>query len=184
MDPPLPPPPQRRPLDAPASLRRQSFGARAFPQPDAEPPRRPSSRQACERIGFFYLDGHGIPPAQLDAVFAASAAFFELPRAQKLGLSADGNNRGYTGMGDETLDPPAQSVGDTKEGYYIGREVSADSPEAAQPLHGPNVWPDESLLPGWRARRARASRPPSPPLAPRPSRPHLQRGASPLSGAQ
>ena len=34
-----------------------------------------------------------------------------------------------------------QSEGDTKEGLYFGREVSADSPDAGMPLHGPNQWP-------------------------------------------
>jgi isopenicillin N synthase-like dioxygenase len=28
--------------------------------------------------------------------------------------------------------------------------VPADSPEAALPLHGPNQWPAEALLPGFR----------------------------------
>lgn len=31
------------------------------------------------------------------------------------------------------------------------REVPADDPEAALPLHGPNQWPREDLLPGFRA---------------------------------
>lgn len=48
------------------------------------------------------------------------------------------------------LDPDHQTRGDTKEGYYIGREVPADSPETRFPLHGPNQWPDETLLPKWR----------------------------------
>ena len=30
-------------------------------------------------------------------------------------------------------------------------QVSADSPEASKPLHGPNQWPEESLLPGLRS---------------------------------
>ena len=36
---------------------------------------------------------------------------------------------------------------DTKEGYYVGREL----PRAeGRPLQGPNVWPDEALVPGFR----------------------------------
>ena len=51
----------------------------------------------------------------------------------------------------QVLDPEHQSQGDTKEGYYIGREVAADSDEARRfPLHGPNQWPDPALLPHWR----------------------------------
>jgi isopenicillin N synthase-like dioxygenase len=33
----------------------------------------------------------------------------------------------------------------------VNREVPADDPEAALPLHGPNQWPREELLPGFRA---------------------------------
>lgn len=50
----------------------------------------------------------------------------------------------------QILDPEHQSQGDSKEGYYIGREVSADSEETKWPLHGPNQWPDPSALPTWR----------------------------------
>jgi len=76
-------------------------------------------------------------------------AFFAQPLAEKLRIRADANNRGYTAFGEETLDP-AQRRGDTKEGLYFGREVSADSPEARKPLHGPNQWPDAAALPGFR----------------------------------
>ena len=39
----------------------------------------------------------------------------------KLKYLADENGRGYTRMGEETLDPAVQTQGDTKEGYYLGR---------------------------------------------------------------
>lgn len=52
--------------------------------------------------------------------------------------------RGYTPMSEETLDAPNQTEGDTKEGLYFGREVSADSEEAHMPLHGPNQWPTQA----------------------------------------
>jgi hypothetical protein len=47
--------------------------------------------------------------------------------------------------------PPSHRQGDTKEGFYFGREVGPGDPEASLPLHGPNVWPPEALLPGFRA---------------------------------
>jgi len=47
---------------------------------------------------------------------------------------------------EETLDPEKQSTGDTKEGYYIGRE---DSEEENLPLHGRNQWPNPNELPKW-----------------------------------
>lgn len=39
-------------------------------------------------------------------------------------------------------------------GDHCRREVSADSPEARLPLHGPNVWPPERLMPGFRSATA------------------------------
>lgn len=32
-------------------------------------------------------------------------------------------------------------VGDYKEGFYIGVEVSEDDPESNKPFYGPNKWP-------------------------------------------
>jgi len=91
-----------------------------------------------------------LPPSPIDQ----SQAFFSLPLSAKKELSASLNkiNRGYTGFEEETLDPALQKgKGDTKEGYYIGREVPAESEEAkAFPLHGPNVWPAKEVLPLWR----------------------------------
>jgi hypothetical protein len=34
---------------------------------------------------------------------------------------------------------------------HAHREIPADDPEAELPLHGPNQWPAEELLPGFRA---------------------------------
>ena len=107
-------------------------------------------RAACETSGFFYL--HTGAEAKQTAMLAAARALFDLPFEAKENLrsTSASKNRGWTPLGEETLDPARQRRGDTKEGYYIGREVSPDSEESALPLHGPNVWPPEALLPGWR----------------------------------
>lgn len=47
-------------------------------------------------------------------VFEQSKAFFALPLEEKLAMLVDKNNRGYTPMNDETLDPGNQAKGDTK----------------------------------------------------------------------
>jgi isopenicillin N synthase-like dioxygenase len=49
-----------------------------------------------------------------------SRLFFELPLEKKREVEADHLNRGYTPFQEEVLDPDQQSIGDTKEGYYIG----------------------------------------------------------------
>eukprot|EP00195_Chlamydomonas_chlamydogama_P011151 CAMPEP_0202891964 /NCGR_PEP_ID=MMETSP1392-20130828/1858_1 /ASSEMBLY_ACC=CAM_ASM_000868 /TAXON_ID=225041 /ORGANISM="Chlamydomonas chlamydogama, Strain SAG 11-48b" /LENGTH=325 /DNA_ID=CAMNT_0049575839 /DNA_START=25 /DNA_END=1002 /DNA_ORIENTATION=+ len=109
-------------------------------------------RKASLETGFFYVSNHGIDKDVLDNVFEAQREFFRLPVEEKLTIKADVNNRGYTPMAEETLDPANQKSGDTKEGLYFGRHVDPDSEEAKKPLHGPNQWPSEELVPGYRAR--------------------------------
>lgn len=85
--------------------------------------------------------------------FVSGQAFFSLPLDEKEKVSVRHNkiNRGYTAFEEETLDPTRQTRGDTKEGFYLGREVAMESEEARSfPLHGPNVWPDPVKLPRWR----------------------------------
>jgi len=54
----------------------------------------------------------------------------------------------YAGLQSKELDPDVQTRGDTKEGYYICRDLDAN--ELEYPLHGPNVWPDEQAFPRFR----------------------------------
>ena len=108
-------------------------------------------RDACVRHGFFFVVNHGVARDVVDAMFAASSDFFSLPDDAKRTVVQDENNRGWTPHGEETLDPKHQTTGDSKEGYYIGRECEDD--EIGLPLRGKNRWPDESSL-GLRAFRA------------------------------
>ena len=98
-------------------------------------------RHACKEHGFVLLTNHGISPDIIAAHADAQRRFFTLPDHLKRTIIADHNNRGYTPLGDETLDPANSKQGDNKEGLYFGREV--DDEEAEKPLHGPNQWPDE-----------------------------------------
>ncbi|CAL8469967.1 g9509 [Coccomyxa elongata] len=107
-------------------------------------------RKACTDTGFFYVANHGIAEDLIEEAFEENIKFFALPEASKQDIIADENNRGWTPLSEETLDTENQTEGDTKEGLYFGREVPADSPEAAQPLHGPNQWPSPELLPEYK----------------------------------
>ena len=99
------------------------------------------SCQACLEVGFFYLVNHGIAPSLLSAVLSQSKKFFAQSLEEKMEVLQDSNNRGYTPYGHETLDPQHQSRGDTKEGYHISAEISANDPRSSKLLHGPNKWP-------------------------------------------
>ncbi len=92
--------------------------------------------RVCREIGFFYLAGHGLPPAFLDQVMAATRAFFALPQAQKeaLKISAGSDNCGYVGLRAEALDP-GNNV-DDKEAFNI----RVDPPWAPPARAG--LWPE------------------------------------------
>ena len=70
----------------------------------------------------------GIDDDLIGSVFEQLEVFFAAPLEAKLDAKVDANNRGYTPMNSETLAPPLQTIADTKEGYYIGREAVADKP--------------------------------------------------------
>ena len=108
---------------------------------------------ACREIGFFYVVGHGVPPALIGRVYEQASRFFSLPDAQKAEIAIEKSSvhRGYFRLGGENLDPAKQKAGgDLKEGLKIGRDLAPDHPlvAAGTPLHGPNQWPGG--LPGWR----------------------------------
>tara|TARA_B100000405_G_scaffold11314_1_gene9947 strand:+ start:2125 stop:3159 length:1035 start_codon:yes stop_codon:yes gene_type:complete len=93
-------------------------------------------REACETRGFFVLRNHSVTQNAIRGMRDAQRAFYALSKATKLKAKQNENNRGYTPFGEETLDVKAK--GDSKEGYYIGREC--DEHEAHLPLRGKNVW--------------------------------------------
>src|SRR5579872_1331529 len=57
-------------------------------------------RAACEGTGFFYLDNHGVPRAEIDGLFAASRRFFALPLEERMKVALTiAKNRGYQPLG-------------------------------------------------------------------------------------
>jgi isopenicillin N synthase-like dioxygenase len=105
--------------------------------------------KACREVGFFYISGHGVPAALMKSVFDTSAAFFTGPASVRDAVSFDGpgSNRGYIGLGGETLDPGKPP--DVKEAFNIGLELAPDDPElvAGAAFRAANHWPD---MPGFR----------------------------------
>ena len=118
-------------------------------RPDGEAAVARALGRACRDIGFFYVTGHGIPPATLAAVFDQSRRFFAAPAAIKAAVDFTGaaGNRGYVPVGGETLQPG--SLPDLKEFFNVGLELAAADPEllAGKPFRHRNRWPDQ---PGFR----------------------------------
>ena len=62
--------------------------------------------EACRNVGFFYVTGHGIPQALIDAQFAAARALFAVSEAEKQALHMRNSlsASGYEPVGGQILD--------------------------------------------------------------------------------
>ena len=104
-------------------------------------------RQACESIGFFYIAGHGVPQATIDAAFAASREFHAMPVAEKRALRINENNIGYLPV-NESIQGASKVHKATRpnynESFFISHDRGLDHPDvkAGLPLRGMNQWPD------------------------------------------
>lgn len=103
-------------------------------------------RSACEQVGFFYLAGHGVPQAVIDAAFDASREFHALPLERKLELRINENNIGYLPV-NQSMQRASTVHKATRpnynESFFISHDRSADHPDvlAGLPLRGRNQWP-------------------------------------------
>lgn len=88
---------------------------------------------AAEELGFIYIRnlGHDITAAAVDEAFRLSAKIFNSPVEEKRACTIQTNNRGWSGMHSETLDPKNQKVGDFKEAFNFGEFIDG---KAQQPF--------------------------------------------------
>ena len=104
----------------------------------------------CHRVGFFYVVNHGIPQEVSAAYLAALKAFFALPLAAREAIDKhqSAQFRGWEKLGSELTN----NAVDYREQLDIGVEADAlDNPDPYyMALVGPNQWPGEALLPGFR----------------------------------
>ncbi|MDC0666522.1 isopenicillin N synthase family dioxygenase [Nannocystis radixulma] len=116
---------------------------------------------ACARIGFLVIEGHGVAPALVDRALAASKQFFALPPAVKANYVADRPDRfrGYFPLLGQSL---ARSTGDGAappdlREYYVINRVGIDltvpyySDPAKGTAYSPNIWPDPADAPEFQA---------------------------------
>jgi isopenicillin N synthase-like dioxygenase len=98
-------------------------------------------RQAAIDVGFFYIVGHGVPQATIDAAFAIAARFFAWPLEHKQETAVDRLHRGFLSVGGAKMSDKAKP--DLKESFLFGIDLPPDDPDviAGKPLMGPNRWP-------------------------------------------
>jgi isopenicillin N synthase-like dioxygenase len=122
-------------------------GAAFRGEPDGFDATARQMREACERVGFFYLAGHGVPQAAIDAGFAAAREFHALPLAEKLRLKLNENNIGYLPV-NQSMQRASTVHKATRpnynESFFISHDRGAEHPDvlAATPLRGRNQWPE------------------------------------------
>ena len=94
---------------------------------------------AYSDVGFASLVNHGVDRPILDAVFAASARFHELPEVDKRRIELNEHHRGYIPLGtsiDSASEYEEVVVPNASESFMMLGEASGGF------LAGPNQWPE------------------------------------------
>lgn len=100
--------------------------------------------KAYEEIGFVAIKNHGLSDDLQKSLYQSIEEFFQLPIETKSQYEIEGlaGQRGYVGRGKEHA--KGRSVGDLKEFYHIGQELSSE--ELEKEGLSPNFFPDESAI--------------------------------------
>ncbi len=114
--------------------------------------------QACRRIGFFAVTGHGVPESTVAQAHSAALAFFDLPESDRLTAAKPYPHYpyGYVPFSVEALNRSIGGVGapDLKETYNVGPVDSPPRPPAEmvdddeRAVWAPTIWP--SAMPDLR----------------------------------
>jgi isopenicillin N synthase-like dioxygenase len=119
---------------------------------------RATARQvhdALTTVGFFVLTGHDVPLSLIERTFAEACRFHTMPMEKRLGLKLNKHNNGYMVIRHyavRTFDLNNNDKGNLNEAFFVKRERPADDSLllSGRRFVGPNLWPDEADLPGFR----------------------------------
>ena len=118
-------------------------------------------RDALFNIGFLYIKNHGVPEGTIRDLVRQVPDLFSLSDLSKLKLSKIKSPHflGYSGLAQETT----QGKRDLREQFDFATELPVIYKEGGSEntferdfsspywrLRGPNLWPDENELPGFR----------------------------------
>jgi isopenicillin N synthase-like dioxygenase len=110
-------------------------------------------RFALTEIGFYFIVNHGVPAAQIDAVYRQTARFHALPLENKLEVKLDKHNVGYLPLRGDTLRTSTVATvtrPNLNEAFFVARDLPGDHPDvlADRRFRSANRWP--TGLPGFR----------------------------------
>jgi isopenicillin N synthase-like dioxygenase len=95
--------------------------------------------RACRDVGFFYVRNHGVAPALIARLHAATKRFFERDMAFKMRTPIDGRMTGYLPLNYASYEGEARAAKSRQEGFWVGYERPID---AGRQFDGPNQWPE------------------------------------------
>ena len=105
-------------------------------------------REISETVGFFYLVGHGVPQAAIDAAFAQSRRLHESPLEVRRSMPKF-DRTGYQGVEDrQTLAATQKPSLNSTLNMVQERPPGHPKLDPSKPFRRPNVWPD--WLPGFK----------------------------------
>ncbi|KAL2630720.1 hypothetical protein R1flu_015406 [Riccia fluitans] len=98
--------------------------------------------QACRNVGFFYVQGHGVPLDTMNQVRKLGHEFFSLSSDEKykIKMSPASAWRGYQTVGENVT----KGLSDLHEAIDFFQDYGGDFPAflRGHPLHGLNPWPE------------------------------------------
>ena len=97
-----------------------------------------SLTDACTRVGFFYIENHGVDPDTVSRLQKQAQLFFNQPMELKKQLLVDHKMRGYLPLYYRSFNGEEHAGTSHQEGFWMGHETSET---IARPLDGPNQWP-------------------------------------------
>lgn len=115
-------------------------------------------RDAFERVGFMMLVNHDLDWDVIDAAFAGSKQFHDLPHEEKLKLKVNEHQLGFVPMGlslnkNHSVDSTKGLKTNAMENLTYHQERATDDPKvlSGERFRGLNQWPEETAAPGFRA---------------------------------
>src|SRR5438045_1942790 len=122
-------------------------------EPGAEQRLAHELRQACEKVGFYFIVNHRVAQSLIDRAFAETARFHAQRLADKMRLLINDHMIGYLPLGYSTFRSSNinnNTKHDLNEALFIRRERTPDDPDviSGKRWRGLNQWPAD--LPGFR----------------------------------
>ena len=99
--------------------------------------------EACSRVGFFYVENHGIADSDVQAIFQTARDFHDLPLEARMEVFM-GNNDHFQGYLPGLTKSNDKRISQTlQEAFQFRRPLAIDDPDllAGTPMHGMIPWP-------------------------------------------